>query len=159
MSQHSAKALLKLINRLKEELKKDDVMKEICEKFDVDISEIDMIPVKVAPLDVSAKTDAGVITLNSSLFKKEKLDKILSLLLHETVHYFQQCDKPTKSANEGDYLSNPSELEAFQHQVEFLDDNSGKNKAEQYVDQVLDHHDKKGKERKDKKNKLMKLVE
>jgi hypothetical protein len=151
--------MLKFIQRLKNELKKDDVMQKICDDFDADIEDIDLIPVRFAPIDTSAKTDAGIVTLNSDLLTKESLDKVLSLMLHEFYHYFSQCDEPTQSADDGDYLSNKDEVEAFQHQIQYLDENAGESAAEEYVEQVLDHHDEEGKERDRKKTKLMKLVE
>ena len=153
------RAMLKFVQRLKNELKKDDVLQKICDDFDFDVKEIDLIPVRFAPIDTSAKTDAGIITLNTDLLKNETLDKVLSLLLHEIYHAISQLDEPTQSADDGDYLSNPEEVSAFQHQLEYYEDKVGKEKTEEYVEQILDHHDEKGKERDKKEDSLMRLVD
>lgn len=150
------KVLLRLINRAKEALKSDETMKEVCSKYNINIDFIDDIPIRFADLDVSAKTDHGVVLLNYKLLCDGDFLKDKHYILHETIHVLQQTlkDKPTQSANDGDYLHNPFEQEGFQYQVKYLDDQYGPQESDRYVKQVLDHHDKGGKERKELEEKL-----
>lgn len=53
------------------------------------------------------------------------------------------------------YLQNSHEREAFENQVEYKSENEGKPEAKRYVNQVLDHHNMKGKERKEVKKELL----
>lgn len=152
--------LFKLINKAKASLKNDEVMKEICKKNGVETDIIDLIPVMFGDIDVSATTSHGVITLNYKLLCDGDFEKDYSYLVHEFTHYFQQCfgDGPTKSADDGDYLHNEFEQEGFQHQVEYLANEYGENEAEKYVDHLLDHHDKEGKEKNNLKEVLLEKV-
>jgi len=155
----SPKTLLKLIQRSKNFLKKNKVMQDVCKKYHFDIEDLDLIPVKFDDIDVSAKTDKGVVTLNLQLLENGDFFNNIGYLIHEFTHHIQQSDKPTQSADDGDYLSNPSEQEAFQEQIRFIDDEFGADEAEEYVEQVLDHHEETGKERTKKQNILMNKVE
>lgn len=134
-------------------------MQEACRKYQMEIEDIDLIPVKFDDIDVSARTDRGIITLNWKLLKETNFTHILGYLCHELVHHLDQLQAPTQSADEGDYLANPSEQKAFQSQIEFLDNHLGKEEANRYTNQVLDHHQEKGEERKEKKEILMQKVE
>lgn len=151
--------LLKLIQRAKDFLKRNEVMQEICHKYDFDINDIDLIPVKFDDIDVSARTDKGVVTLNWRLLEDGDFFKDIGYLVHEFGHYIQQSNQPTQSADDGDYLSNPSEQESFQYQIKFIDGQFGDEEADNYTEQVLDHHDESGKEREKKKDILTKLVD
>lgn len=144
-------ALLKLINKAKNFLKKDKVWKKICKEYDQDPDIIDYIPTMFGDLDVSAKTDHGIIIINYKLLLDGSFFKDYSYLIHEYTHWFQQCfgDKPTQSSNQGSYLDNPYEQEGFQNQIEYLSNHFGEDEAEEYVDGLLKHHDIKGKKRKD----------
>ena len=155
----SPKLLLAIINKAKENIKESDTYREICDDFDLDYDAIDLVPVKFADIYVSGKTDAGIITLNLSILNKKDMAEVEHLLVHEFYHVVSQCEAPTRSADDGDYLSNPDEFSAFQHQVKYLDEEEDPEAAEDYVEQVLDHHEEKGKERKDKKENLMLLVD
>ena len=159
MQKISPQILLKLIQKSKDFLKQNKVMQEVCHKYDFDIEDLDLIPVKFDDIDVSAKTDKGIITLNVSLLELDNIHEIPGYLCHEMTHHIQQSNKPTQSADDGDYLSNPSEQEAFQFQIKYIDEQFGEDKAEDYVDQVLDHHDETGKERVKKQDILMNKVE
>jgi len=156
----SPRVILRLIQLMKDNLKQDPVFLELLDKLNEDPSTIDYIPVRFGDIDVSARTDGGVITLNWQLLEDCDFKTIVGYLLHEIKHALDQLQFPTKSADDGDYLKNPDEVSAFQHQVKYLDEQFGGDKAEKYVDQVLDHHDVKDKkERKEKEENLMKLVE
>ena len=145
----SPEVLLKLIQRAKDFLKKNDVIKEMCKTYDITPDFIDLVPMKFGDLDVSARTAKGVITLNYKLLCDGDFFNDYHYLAHELEHFCQQCfgDVATQGANEGDYLANPFEQEGFQRQIEYLDHMYGENKAEDYVEHLLDHHDKNGKER------------
>lgn len=133
-------------------------MREACAKYDFDINDLDLIPVRFGDIDVSATTEKGVVILNADLLKECDIKEIAGYCLHEFCHYLQQSSEPTQSANDGDYLANPFEQEGFQFQIKFIADNKGEEDADEYVEQVLDHHDKEGDERdelkKDLENKL-----
>lgn len=154
------KVLLKLINRAKKFLKKNQVVIDMCKEYDLDVDIIDLIPVKFGDLDVSARTDHGVITLNYKLLCDGDFFNDYHYLVHEQKHFFQQCfgDKPTQGADDGNYLDNPYEVDSFQRQVEYIDDMLGEEEAENYIEHLLDHHDVKGKEKEDKKEELMEKV-
>jgi hypothetical protein len=82
-------------------------------------------------------------------------------LIHEISHYLQQCfrNKPTQGAESGSYLDNPDEQEGFQNQIKYISEEFGKNKAESYVEELLEHHDiENKKEKKNKKDVLMSKV-
>lgn len=152
---------LNLINRAKKYLKTDPVMLQAFKDHDVDIDFIDQIAVKFGDIDVSATTCHGVVTLNYKLLADGDFFKDYGYLIHEFIHVLQQCfgEKPTKGADEGDYLKNPAEQEGFQYQIEYIDNKFGPNKAEEYVEELLDHHDVHNKrERTDKKDSLMSRV-
>lgn len=161
IKQKSPGALLKLINRAKNYLKKDKVMIKAFQDHGVDINFIDVIPVKFGDIDVSATTSHGVVTLNYKLLLDGDFFKDYGYLIHEFVHVLQQCfgKKPTQGADEGEYLENPAEQEGFQYQIKYIDDKFGPDKANQYVEQLLDHHDiKDSQDREEKKDDLMSKV-
>ena len=51
--------LKKMLDDLREHLKKEKIMQEAFDKYNVNICEIDYIPMMFDDLDVSAKTDHG----------------------------------------------------------------------------------------------------
>jgi len=148
------------LNEMKSYLKKNEVMQKAFKDYDVPIEYIDYVPMIFSDLDVSAKTDHGVLYFNYKLLCDGDFFKDYSYGVHETTHWLQQCfgDKPTKGANEGDYLANPFEQEGFQNQIEYIADEFGEDHAEDYVDKLLDHHDKDGKEKEKLEEKLMAKV-
>jgi len=150
----SPKIWLKLLQRIKDKLKSDPTVIEVCKKYDVKSNVLDVVPIKFGDINVSATTEKGIITLNWRLLERENRHQIPMYIAHELVHYCQQSFVPTRSADDGDYLSNPFEQEAFQYQIKFIDDHLGEHEADKYVNQVLDHHDKEGKERQKIKKKL-----
>lgn len=154
--------LLKMINRMKNFLKKQPTVIKMFEEYDTAINEIDLIPMRFADLDVSARTDHGIITFNYKLLCDGDFFKDYMYAVHEMSHFLQQTtgNKPTKGADDGEYLENPFEQEGFQWQLGYVDDMYGKNEVDEYVDHLLDHHDvKKTKDREDKKEVLTELVD
>jgi len=153
--------LERLLGKLRQYLKKDELVQEMFEEYGVDIDEIDFIPMKFDELDVSAKTDHGVIIFNYNLLTDGDFFKDFSYGVHEITHYLQQTcgKKPTQSSDDGSYLDNPFEQEGFQNQIEYIAKEFGEDEAHKYVENLLDHHDiDSKKERKDKKEDLMAKV-
>jgi hypothetical protein len=155
-----AKTLLKLIDRMKKFLIEHDIVKDMCKEKDVDPSIIDIIPMRFADIPVSARTDHGVITFNYKLLCDGDFVKDYGYAVHEIQHWLDQCynKHPTPGANDGDYLHNPAEQKGFKRQIEYIDDEFGENEAENYVDHLLDHHNRKGKDRNELKETLMEKV-
>ena len=61
--------LEKLINYAKQEIKKSDVMINVCDEYGLGVDVIDLIPTVFEDLDVSAKTDHGIVYLNYKLLE------------------------------------------------------------------------------------------
>ena len=154
------KTLMRLINKAKKYLKSDGVMQQIFNDYNLDIEEIDYIPTFFKKLDVSAKTDHGVVYLNYKLLTDGDFFKDYSYLIHEYTHWCQQTtgDKPTKSSDDGEYLDNKYEIEGFTNQVEYIAGEFGDDEAEDYVDDLLEHHEIDGEKYDDKKEELMAKV-
>jgi hypothetical protein len=136
-------------------------MQRIFKEYGIDIEEIYLIPMAFADIDVSAKTDHGIIYYSYELLADGDFEKDFQYGIHEITHWLQQTagDKPTQSADDGNYLDNPFEEEGFQNQMEYAAKEFGEDEAENYVDDLLKHHDIKGKKKKEKKKKeLLKLV-
>lgn len=136
-------------------------MQKICKEYGVSVDYIDYIPTMFSDLDVSAKTVKGVVYLNYKLLCDGDFFRDYSYLAHEYTHHMQQCfsDGPTQGSDDGEYLDNKYEIEGFQNQVEYMANEFGEDKAEEYVDNLLDHHDiTDKKEQKKKKEELMALV-
>jgi hypothetical protein len=148
------------IDEIRALIKKHPVVKEMFEEHDVDLNEIDLIPMCFAKLPVSARTEHGIIYFNIKL-AEDGFDNDDHYMVHEITHFLQQTtgDKPTKGSTKETYLDNPAEVEGFQNQTEYLADTRGKEKAEDYVNQVLDHHEVDGKKREEKEEELTLNVE
>lgn len=155
------KLLLRIINKVKNSLKNDDVFKDMCKECGVSTDVIDLIPVKFGPLEVSARTANAVITLNDNLLTDGRFEMIPNLLIHEAKHFLDQVygKHPTQGASDGDYLQNEDESAAFKIQLEYMADHLGKDEADRYAEHLLNHHDKKGKERAEIKEELLSKVD
>lgn len=150
-----------LINRMRAYLKKDPTMNKVFDEYDVDISEIDLVPMAFKEIDTSATTDHGIIYFSYKLLCDGDFFKDFAYGVHECTHWIQQCsgDKPTKGANDGEYLDNEYEIEGFQNQIEWLAETFGKEEAEKYTDQMLGHHELKGKDKEEKFEELTEKIE
>lgn len=150
---------LDLLNSVKEKIKKNDVVINMFKKHKANIDYLDLFPMTFSDeLDVSARTDHGIIYFNIKLL--EKPDQLSHYMIHEGNHILQQCfgDGATQGANDGDYLDNKFEQEAFRNQTKYLSETRGDNVAENYIDKVLDHHEVDSKkEREKRKKKLLEL--
>ena len=145
------KSLNRMIKKMREYLKNNEVMQKMFKEYKVDISEIDLIPMMFGNLDVSAKTDHGIIIFNYKLLTDGDFFKDFSYGVHEMTHWLQQTtgSKATKSSDDGSYLHNKFEQEGFANQIEYIDDQFGNEEAEQYVDDLLEHHEVKNESEKD----------
>ena len=143
VKQLSPNHILRLINKMKKQLQSDETMISLCKEYGETVDIIDYIPVRFGNLDVSGSTNHGIITLNNKLLCNSDVTEIKGYLLHECSHFFQRCfgEKPTQSSNDGEYLENPFERDAFSRQVEFIADNKSEEKAEEYVDDLLEYHE------------------
>jgi hypothetical protein len=148
-----------VIEEVRRRLKQHPIVREIFKKHDLDIDEIDMIAMCFADIDVSARTDHGVIYFGLKLLKDGDFSKDDHYLVHELTHYCQQTtgDDATPGSDEGEYLDNPAEKEGFQNQSEYLADTRGDLAAEKYINQVLDHHKVKGKKRERRLKELLEM--
>lgn len=143
------KMLKRMIDKARKHIKKDKIWEELCKEYDQDIDIIDVIPIYFGDIDVSATTNHGIITLNYSLLCDGDFLKDYSYIIHEATHYLQQTcgKKATESSDNDNYLNNENEQEGFQNQVEYIAKHQGDDKAEKYVDDLLDHHDVEEKEK------------
>ena len=145
------RSLNRMLKKMREYLKQNEVVQRMFEEYGVDIEEIDFIPMMFGNLDVSAKTDHGVIIFNYRLLCDGDFFKDFSYGTHEITHWLQQCTgkKATKSSDDGEYLHNPYEQEGFQNQIEYIAEQFGEGEAEEYVDDLLEHHEVEDKKEQD----------
>lgn len=143
------------ICRMKEKVKKDPSVVEKFEEYDIPLKEIDEIEVRLEPLDVSAKTNDMIITLNERMLDNKDIDPV-EYLAHEVIHYLQQKTNNMSGHYEtDDYLLKPTETEAFEVQLDYKERNQSREKANEYVEELLDYHDVNGKKRKQIKDKIL----
>ena len=151
------KEQLKLLDEVKQKIKESKTVKKMFKEADVSLDVIDLVPMTFGDLEVSARTQHGIIVFNNKL--KKSAEELEHYMVHELTHILQQCfsDGPTMGSNNANYLDNPYEEEGFNRQTEFLSETKGKNVAKKYIDKVLDHHDVPEKEKEDKKDALLSL--
>ncbi len=152
---------IQLLSDIKDELKSNDIAKELCKKYDFDIDIIDGIPIEFADeLDASAKTINSKILLSDELMDAP-FEKVMRYAIHELVHALQHMQRHGKEDpyKDHDYLDRPDELEAFQHQIQYESDAVGKEQAEDYVDDLLDYHEVPEDEKTEKKDELLDKVD
>lgn len=144
MSTKTPQKDLQIIKSIIDELQDDPTVKDIFKKYKIDIEEIHLLPIAFSDMDVSARTDHSIIYLNNSLKEDDSFpDNVKHYLVHELTHVAQQSTgtKPTKGSTDDTYLDNKDEQEGFQNQTEFISREHGEEVAEEYVEQVLDHHE------------------
>lgn len=150
----SLKGISKLISKLREFLKKEEVVQEVLKKYDLDDSIIDYVQIKFEPLDVSAKTVDGVIILNEKLLNMHVRD-IIRYLAHELTHCAQQKTRNINEEKGEDYLDQEGEIEAFQTQLCVMEEMYDTEEMQKYLDGLMNHHGLKGKERREKIEELL----
>lgn len=142
------------IEKIKDELRQNPIVQKKFKKYKIPIKRLDDVDISFVDISVSAKTKDKKIYINNKFFGD--LEESCAYLVHELVHYLQQItDSLDAKEMDKDYLDNKHETEAFKSQVEYKADEEGAGEAKRYVNQVLDHHDVKGKERKKQKRKLL----
>lgn len=144
------------IKELKELVKKEDAFLEKCEEYDASPDFIDDVKISYDDnLDVSAKTINGEVFLNGKLFDSNDTCDNVRYIVHELTHCLQQeagyVDGPV---DKEDYLDDPNEQEAFQAQLDFMKEHESPEEIQKYLENLLDHHGIKGKERREKIKKL-----
>lgn len=162
------KQLAPLLDKLKKRVFDSDVVKDMLEEYDIDRSELDLWPICIAKIPVSARTDHGVIYLNIELFTngddiEENLDANDHYLPHELTHVCQQTtgNKATPGSTDDNYLDNPIEQEGFRNQSKYISDTKSDDEAEAYIEDVLDYHtDSKADEKKrdERREKLLEFA-
>lgn len=150
--------LSKLLEKIRYEIKKSDTLKEIFKKAKVDLELLDLVPMCFSDLDVSARTEKGVIYFNYKLLEKPK--QIEHYACHELTHWLDQCfsSGPTKGSDADNYLDNPWEQKGFKNQSKYISETQGDKEAEKYINKVLKHHDTPQDEMKERKKQLLQLA-
>jgi len=147
---------VKILSKVKKYLKKDPVVKEICEEYGKSPDELDGVSITFdSNLDVTAKTIDGKMFLNTSLLD-EKFEILCRYVVHELTHVFQHMEKEfkkNKSKRKEEYLERPEEIEAFQNQIKFDSNERSEEAAKNYVNRLLKYHGIKDEEEKDSKKK------
>jgi hypothetical protein len=127
---------------MKECVKKDSAVIEKFKEYDIPIDKIDGVHVEFKDLDVSAKTKNAKIYLNKKMLEPDsKIKDPTHYLAHELTHWLQQTTGNVAGHKVEDYLDKPTEVEAFQVQIEFKEKHEGEEEADEYVEELLDHHD------------------
>jgi predicted metal-dependent hydrolase len=139
-------------------VKNDPVIIEKFKEYGVSLDDIDDVHVEFCDLDVSAKTKDKKIYLNKSMLADDSPVKDPThYLVHELIHYLQQSTgkNMNKHRKDEEYLDKETEEEAFKAQVDFKKREESEEEAEEYVENLLDHHDMKGNDRKEKREELL----
>jgi Mlc titration factor MtfA (ptsG expression regulator) len=144
----------KVIKLLRKELKKQPMAKHLCKKYNEDLDFIDSLIIRFEPIDVSAKTVNGEIVLNSHLLESKFRDN-MRYLIHEFTHALQQENGMVDQTGDKDYLDDPNEVEAFRTQLDYMEETYNEKEIQEYLEQLLDHHKIKGKDRIRKIKELM----
>jgi len=146
---------LKILQESKDRIKSSKTIKKMFKEEGIPLSIIDVVPMCFCDLEVSARTEHGIIYFNKKLRNNSK--EIDHYMVHEITHIIQQCFSkgPTEGSTNETYLDNPYEQEGFQNQTKFISEVKGDDAAEEYIDKVLDHHDVPDSEKEDKKDALM----
>jgi len=152
--QRSKEHLEKIVEKLKADLKDEEEYLEKCEEYDKDPNFVDSVKITFEPLDVSAKTTNEHIQLNEKLLDSPWKDK-MRYVVHEIVHVMQQeAGKVNGKTKKKDYLNDPNEQEAFEAQISYMREHEPEQEVQEYIENLLDHHNIKGEEREEKKEKL-----
>lgn len=156
------KKLAPVLQKLKERVFSNPIVKEdIFDKYGIGEEELYLMPMCFAKIPVSARTDHGIIYINIDLIKDGDIIEDDHYIVHEMTHYGQQTtgDKPTPGSSDANYLDNPVEQEGFRNQTKYISDTKGEEAAEDYIEQLLDHHmepdEDDSKKRKDRKDRLL----
>jgi hypothetical protein len=127
------------------------------DSFDVDVENIDDMPIEFSELPVSAKTKKGKVYLNQKLLDDGNFADDIHYIVHEANHWLQQNSGEAKyeSSKDEDYLDLPTEIEAFHNQLCYIRESQGEETAKKYLETLLDFHNYSGEEREKKERELM----
>ena len=147
---------MEALARIRTALMNDSVAKEICEDLGVGAWILKSVPIRFEKLKVTAKTVNGNIVLNPKLMKKP-FDILMRYVIHELVHAIQHIDEYGKKQTDKrkDYLNREDEIEAFQYQMKFDEEQRGEGEAEKYVNRLLKFHDVPEDQKEEKKEEIM----
>lgn len=131
----------------------------MCQEKDLPLHIIDLVPMRLGNLNVSARTEKGIITLNQKMANDQDLEDQAHYIIHELQHFFDQCfgDQPTPGFTDDSYLDNPEEIKGFQAQTQYLSEEESPQAAQKYINKVLDHHQVYGPKREEKEKQLLKI--
>jgi len=172
LSNRSEPDVEQFICDMKEQVKKDPAVMEKFKEYGVELDEIDNVSVSFCDLDVSAKTKDEEIFLNIKMLDEDSnvddpthylVHELIHFdpthyLVHELIHFLQQSTGNHKCQHDQEkeeYLDLETEEEAFKTQVDYKKREESEEEAEDYVENLLDHHDMKGKKREEKKDELL----
>lgn len=147
--------LKKIIDQGREFVKNHKTVKEKFKEYNVSVEEIDIVPIVFKDIDVSAKTERGIIYLSYDLLCDGNFEKDYSYLAHELVHFLQQTATEQGTDPYDDYLNNPDEQEGFGTQVKFIKEEYGDQEAKKYMDNLLEYHDVDNKDKNKIKSKII----
>lgn len=137
-------------------MKKEQAFLDKCKEYNRDPDFVNDVHISFEPLDVSAKTVNGEIFLNENLFGKGDFHDAMRYFQHELCHVLQQeAGMVNGKTPKKDYLDDENEIEAFQVQLEYMNEHTPE-EVQEYLEQLMDHHNISGKERKRKIRELTK---
>jgi hypothetical protein len=157
------KEKIELIGKLKDDLYENKITEKILKKFKLSKDIIEGVVLRFdEDLEVTAKTVNGEVSLNESLMSKS-FDTIMRYVIHEFVHVCQhiknQKGKPKSSKRDETYLDNPEEVEAFKWQSLFTEEEEGRKKLDEYLEELMEYHDVPEKDQEEKIEELKDYVE
>lgn len=147
------------VNKMREMVKKEEAYLDMCEEYNYDIDFIDKVNISYDDsLDVSAKTVNGDVFINGKLFDSGSVCDNVRYICHEVTHVAQQISGFVKEKfDKEDYLDDPNEQEAFQYQIQYMNDHVSEKEIQEYLEHLLDHHGIVN--RKERMEKIKKLTE
>lgn len=145
-----------LVAKLKRSVKKEPEYLKKCEEYGKNLDFVDGVDISFKDgLDVSAKTVNGEVFLNGNLFDNGDWVDQMRYIIHEVTHVMQQdAGKVDGPVSKADYLDDKNELEAFRAQISYMSSHESPEEVQHYLEQLLDHHNIRGKERVEKARKL-----
>lgn len=164
-SEYSLQDSIEMVSDIKASLKDNEIVKEICKEHGFDLDIIDGIAIEFGDPE---EVDASAKTVNARIFLNEMLldgpyEEIMRYAIHELVHALQHMEReenePADPYESMEYLDRPDELEAFQYQIKFEEEARGKEKAEEYVNELIEYHEIPHHHRENKKEELMEKAE
>ena len=132
----------RVLEEIREIAKSDENIIAKFKEYGLPLSDIDKVDISFVELDTSARTKDRKIMLNELMLEPGYGIDPAEYLVHELVHYLQQSTgyDLASEAND-DYLDKESELEAFDVQIDYKRESEGDDAAEEYVEDLVEHHE------------------